>query len=222
MTSPPCPASWARLTAVGARAWDVLSLYLSVVLMGALALVTWAIVKRAAEPGPAAAVALPAGQADYTLHEVLLRRYDGQGRLSVELRGRTLAHYPASGHTEVHQARLARWDHDRGQHSVVRAAQVRLDDAHQVYAFEGQTHYERQPLPGHTGPRLTLQGQHLVWDEAAQLLQSDEPVRLTRDADTLTASRMRYDERLGLAEFTGHVRATLAPRQQARAGTSAQ
>ena len=195
-----------------ARAWDAVSLYLPVALMAALALVTWTIVQRPLEPASPRARALAAGEADYTLHGFVLRRHDPQGRLVQELRGDTLAHYPADGLSEVRQAHLVRIEPQTGWRSTGQAARLRADDARQHYTFEGDARYERVPLADRRGARLTLQAERLVWDAQRQLLVSDTPVRLTRDADVLTANRMRYDERLGLAEFEGRVRATLAPR----------
>jgi lipopolysaccharide export system protein LptA len=41
---------------------------------------------------------------------------------------------------------------------------------------------------------------------------SPEAVTLTRGADRLSADRMTYDQRTGLAQFQGRVRASLATR----------
>ena len=193
-----------------ARAWDALALYLPLALMGGLALATWAIVQRAPQPEAAAARALAHGEAGSTLHAFALRRYDAQGRLQAELRGRSLTHYPADGLTEVHDAWMAQTRLEERRRSVAQSRRLTVDDARRHYVFEGEARYERQPLPGQRGARLVLQGERFTWDAERQELAADAPVRLMRDRDVLTASRMRYDERVGLAQFEGRVRATLA------------
>lgn len=195
-----------------ARAWDAVSLYLPVVLMAALALLTWAIVQRPADAPASPNRALTAGEADTIVHGFTLWRHDAQGRLVARLRGQTLLHFPAEGLTEVHQAQLEQTRAETGWRHAAQAARLRVDDARRHHTFEGDARYERTPLPGRPGTRLSLQGQRFTWDSEAGLLESDTPVRWMRDQDVLTASRMRYDERLGLADFTGQVRATLAAR----------
>lgn len=196
--------------------WDRLSLYLPMLIMGALALVTYGIVQRT--PGPEAAPDSPLadGQPDYQLENFTLRRYDAQGRLASTLHGTVLSHYPASGMLEVEQARLERQEPEAGVRQQVRAERLRTDDRRSVYHLTGDVLLVQEPLPdtpkGKATPRLTLTGQTLTWHTDQRLLESDRPVRLTRGADTLMGNRLRYDERSGVTDLQGQVRATLVAR----------
>ncbi|TSE20889.1 LPS export ABC transporter periplasmic protein LptC [Tepidimonas alkaliphilus] len=194
------------------RAWDALSLSLPLLLMGALALATWVVVQRQAGSEPPSARALRPGEPDNVLHGFTLRRYDAHGRLSAEWRGAAMLHYPAEGRTEMHHVRWMQLNPTTAQRSEGQARRVTIDDARRLHVLEGQVIYRRQPLPGHPGARLELRGEHLTWDAETGLWVSEMPLRLTRDGDTLSALRGRYDERQQQGELTGQIRATLTPR----------
>lgn len=206
---PTAPLHWHGL-------WDRLSLYLPVLLMGALALVTYGIVQRI--PGPSAPMDAPLanGQPDYRLERFTLRRYDADGRLGSILSGEVLEHYPANATLLVRDAALERIERAEGTRLLARARELRTDDARTVYHLSGDVRLVREAWPAggrpNATPRLTLEGQALTWHTQRRLLESDRPVRLTRGADTLSGDRLRYDERSGIADLQGQVRATLAAR----------
>ncbi|TSE26936.1 LPS export ABC transporter periplasmic protein LptC [Tepidimonas aquatica] len=199
------------------RAWDVASLYLPVALMGTLALLTWAVVQRVPEDRPSPSRALGQGEPDYTLHGFTLQRWGVPGQPDLQLRGRRLVHYPADARTDIEQAHLQRVLPADGVRSTVQAQWLQTDDGRVHYTLRGQVRYERTPMRPGAAPRVTLDGEELTWDSERQLLQSARPVRITREGDVITANRLRYDERHGLAELRGQVRATLV----ARAGRQA-
>lgn len=204
--------------------WDRLSLYLPVLLMGTLALVTYAVLRQT--PGPVAADdgALPPGQPDYGMENFTLWRYDAGGTLLLTLQGQTLTHHPDRGSIEVRAARLERLDPERHTRTTAVAERLQTDDARSVYQLEGEVRVVRETLPAAAGkppkktatPRLTFEGQTLTWLTAQQLLLSDQPVRITRGADWLSGDRLRYDERTGLLELQGQVRATMIARDAAQ------
>ncbi|MCX7814751.1 MAG: LPS export ABC transporter periplasmic protein LptC [Tepidimonas ignava] len=199
------------------RAWDVASLYLPVALMGTLALLTWAVVQRVPTDHPSPSRALGQGEPDYTLHHFTLQRWSAPGQPELLLRGDRLVHYPADARTDIEQAHLQRVVPADATRSTLRAHLLQTDDRRVHYTLRGQVRYERTPLRPGGAPRLTLDAEELTWDSERQVLQSTQPVRMTRDADVITANQMRYDERHGLAEWQGQVRATLVARAGQRA-----
>ncbi|WP_052231452.1 LPS export ABC transporter periplasmic protein LptC [Tepidimonas taiwanensis] len=213
------PVTAARPTAPRRRwhgLWDRVSLYLPVLLMGALAAISYGIVQRL-PPLPAAPDAPVApGAPDYRLEDFVLRRYDAAGRLESTLRGQALAHYPDRAVLLVQEADLERWARADGHRLWARAHALQTDDARTVVHLRGDVRVVREALAGtpqtKTTPRLTFEGQALTWHETQRLLESDQPVRVTRGADVLTGDRLRYDEARGVADVTGRVRATLAAR----------
>ncbi|MGQ9725272.1 MAG: LPS export ABC transporter periplasmic protein LptC [Tepidimonas sp.] len=196
--------------------WERLTLYLPVLLMGALALLTYGIVQRTEGPSAPMDAPLASGQPDYRLERFTLRRYDADGRLDSILSGEVLEHYPANATLLVRQAELERIEHAEGTRLRARAGELRTDDARAVYHLSGDVRLVREAWPpgkrASTTPRLILEGQALTWHTQRRVLESDQPVRLVRGADTLSADRLRYDERNGIADLQGRVRATLAAR----------
>lgn len=199
--------------------WDRLSLYLPVLLMGALALTTYGVLQRLPPPEAPADTPLAAGQPDYRLEGFTLRRYDAEGRLSSTMTGRLLEHFPASQSLTVHDAHLERLDRTDGTRVILQARQLQTDDDRTAYHLSGDARLLREPLadapPNAKKPRLTLESQSLTWLTETQILETNQPVRLTRGQDVLLADRMRYDERNGTADLRGQVRATLAARTAA-------
>lgn len=196
--------------------WDRLSLYLPVLIMGVLALLTYGIVQRTPALDVPEERPLADDQPDYRLEDFTLRRYDALGRLTSTLTGTVLSHYPASGTLDVEQARLERLEREQGLRQRATAALLRTNDERSVYHLQGDVELVREPLPeaanANATPRLTLTGQTLTWHVDRRLLESDQPVRLTRGSDTLAGNRLRYDERTGITDLQGQVRATLVAR----------
>ncbi len=211
-------APWARY---GQRLWDRVSLYLPVLLMGALALGSYAIVQRVPMPAPPRPQPpLAQGQPDYRLEGFVWHRYRADGTLDLTLSGRQLDHFPVSRDTRVLDAHLLRRDPERGTQTDVKARTLHTDDDRSAYRLEGDVRVVREPLPGtpreKATPRLTLNGETLTWLTQEQRLLSDRPVRITRGADTLQGDRLRFDEAHGVLDLEGQVRATLAARTGAR------
>ena len=214
---PPQTARWHGV-------WDRLSLYLPVGLMGALAVITYGVVRQLPPPVATGEAPLAAGQPDYRLERFTLRRYAADGTLETVLRGTTLEHVPAARTLTVEQAQLERLSRDDGTRLDARAHTLQTDDDRHRYHLQGDVRVVREPWPNppatrakqNATPRLTFEGQTLTWHTQQRLLESDQPVRITRSTtrgtDVLLGNRLRYDERTGVAEIDGEVRATLAAR----------
>lgn len=213
------PATAARPTAPRRRwhgLWDRVSLYLPVLLMGTLAAVSYGIVQRLPALPTAPDTPVAPGAPDYRLEDFVLHRYDAAGRLESALRGLALVHYPDRAALVVQEADLERWARADGRRLRARAREMHTDDARTVVHLRGNVRVVREALAGgpqmKTTPRLIFEGQALTWHETQRLLESDQPVRVTRGADVLVGDRLRYDEARGIADVTGRVRATLAAR----------
>ena len=201
--------------------WDRVSLYLPVLLMGALALGSYAIVQRVPMPAtPTPQPPLAQGQPDYRLENFVWHRYGPDGQLVLTVHGRQLDHFPVSQDSRVLQARLIRYDRRRGLRTEARADTLHTDDERRAYRLEGDVHVVREAMPATprptTTPRLTIAGETLTWLTAERLLLSEQPVRITRGTDTLHGNRLRYDEASGVLDLQGRVRATLVARSAAR------
>lgn len=198
------------------RLWEMLSLYLPIVLMGSLALVTYSILQRIPAPPPPVETPLAAGLPDYRLERFTLRRYDRNGQPVVVLSGEFMEHHPSSASLWIHAATLEHIERADGVRTHARARELRTDDDRTFYQFSGDVRLIREPLAlkkkHKDASRLVIEGQQLTWHSAQRLLTSDQPVRLMRGTHTLSANRLRYDERSGIVDLQGQVRATLAAR----------
>jgi lipopolysaccharide export system protein LptC len=167
----PRPASPLPKAARWHGVWDRLSLYLPVVLMGALAVITYGVVRQLPPPTAQGETPLSAGQPDYRLEHFTLRRYATDGTLETVLRGTMLEHVPAAQTLTVEQAQLERLSRKEGTRLHASAHTLQTDDDRTRYFLQGDVRVVREPWrdPVGTGakrnatPRLTLEGQTLTW-----------------------------------------------------------
>ena len=88
------------------RAWERLSLYLPVLLMGLLALGTWWLVRNAPRPQQPAVERPVSHEPDYFMKSFSVKTFDATGRLQSEVMGETARHYPGTDTLEIDQARM--------------------------------------------------------------------------------------------------------------------
>jgi len=215
--SPPLPTPVAPTTARRASAlrwgpaWDRLSLYLPVLLMGLLALASYWVLRHAPSPGPVAVATQRAAGPDYVMRAFAVRSYHADGTLKSEIFGREARHFPDRGELEIDQARLRSID-GAGRLTTAEADQVITDDTQDSYLLQGQVLLVRVPAAGDSGPRLSFQGEQLQVDTVAGTIRSDLPVTVLRGKDQLRADRLQYQDGQQSAEFSGRVQAILVPR----------
>ena len=195
------------------HAWDRLSIYLPVLLMGLLALGTWWLVRNAP------AVALPHAdtvarhEPDYLMKDFSVKSFAGDGRLHNEVRGAVARHYPDTDTLEIDAVRLR---------SVTQAGHVIQGSAdHAVSNADGtevQLHGNAivvreamQPARGAAQPRMEFRGNFLhAWPQLERV-RSDQPVTLTRGNNRFTADSMEYDNLEQVLQLRGRVRGEFAP-----------
>ena len=198
-----------------AKAWDSVSIYLPVLLMGGLALGSYWLVRTA--PVPPLPVTQPAlsDEPDYFMRGFSVRTLNAEGTLRHELRGREVRHYPQSGRLEVDEARLHSLNAD-GRLTTAQSMRLATNADQTVYDLRGEVQVVREAftdVQGRRQQRLEFQGEALTVDMAGDRLASDLPVLMRRGSDTLQADRLRYDDGAGVADLQGRVKAVLAPRR---------
>lgn len=217
----PAPAVSAQATAARpaqavrrmhwSQAWDRVSLYLPVLLMGLLALASYWVLRYAPAPAPDAPVTARASGPDYVMRDFAVRTYFPDGRLKSEIVGREARHFPGRGELEIDQARVRSIDL-QGRLTTAEAERVLTDDTQDHYLLEGQVLLVRTPAAGETGTRLSFQGEQLQMDTVAGSIRSELPVTVRRGADVLRADRLHYQDQQRSADLSGRVQATLVPR----------
>src|SRR5690606_31175510 len=88
------------------RAWDRISIYLPVILMGLLALGTYWLARNTPSFAPAAGQRPPTHEPDYFLRGFSVKSFDASGRMKSEIRGTEARHYPGPDTMEVDNPRI--------------------------------------------------------------------------------------------------------------------
>ena len=182
--------------------------YLPLLMMLALALITWWLVKSAPRPVAAGAPTLPAGEPDYTMTQFALERFDAEGRLKIRIEGQRLRHFPDTDRIEIDGAQIRAFAPD-GRVTLATAqralgngdgSEIQLIGAAEVTAQDG------------SGQTLLMRGEFLHAFLITERVQSHLPVWVKQGATELKASGLSYDNARGTLELKGPLRAQLAPR----------
>ena len=195
------------------RAWERLSLYLPVLLMGLLALGTWWLVRNAPQPQPAVVERPVSHEPDYFMRDFAVKNFDATGRLQSDIRGQLARHYADSDQLEIDQARM-RSVSPEGRVTTASANRALTNaDASEVQLF-GNAIVTREPLVRKgqaTLPRLEFRGEFLHAWVNDERVRSNQPVTLKRGSDTFTADSMDYDNLDQILNLRGRVHGTLQP-----------
>ena len=204
--SRPRPAGWRS-------AWDALSIYLPVLIMGALALGSyWMLRSAPLLPAPTPEQA-PVHEADYFMRDFSSRTFFPDGRLKSELFGSYAQHFPDNDSIEVENARIRSFN-ESGQLTTANAQRLKTDGKQSHYLLEGEVVVVRESATSASGrvqPALSFRGEQLRVLDNSKKVESDRPVVMTRNQDRVTADTLRYDDASKVAVLRGRVRAVLAP-----------
>ena len=181
--------------------------YLPLMLMVALALGTWLIAKNTpgllAPSGPA----VVKHEADYTLDDFDLQRFDTAGALKVEIQGQHMQHFPDDDIMEVEQIRVVSTAPDgrrmiaTAQHGRARgdSSEVWLDGQAQIVSeAEGQ-------LP------IQMNGEHLHAFPKLRQVDSKYMVLVRQGDSEFNSDGMEYDDNTRLLTLHGNVHALMQP-----------
>jgi lipopolysaccharide export system protein LptC len=195
---------------VAARAWDQVSLYVPIILMGLLALGTYWLARNTPS------FALPPAQRplthepDYYMRNFSVKSFDAAGRLKSELHGAEARHYPDTDTLEVDQPRIRSYN-ERGALTVATADRaVSNADGSQAQLI-GNAVVVREG--GGSAPRLEIRGEFLHVYMQTERVKSDRPVVMTRGDDRFSADSLDYDNLDRVLQLQGRVRGTLSPRR---------
>lgn len=195
------------------QAWERLSIYLPVLLMGLLALGTWWLVRNAPKPLQPAQERVARHEPDYYMRGFSVKNFDATGRLQSEVRGVLAQHYADTDTLEIDQARLRSVNAEGRVTTASADRAVTNSDGSEVQLY-GNAVVTREPV-ARAGrpplPRLEFHGEFLHAWVNDERVRSDQPVTLKRGADTFTADGMDYDNLDQVMNLRGRVRGTLQP-----------
>jgi len=197
-------------------AFERLSLYLPVVLMGLLALASYWLLRATPgipTPGPERT---EVHQPNHVMQEFAVRTHGPGGMLKTEVLGREARLFPDDGSMEVDTPRVRSFSPD-GVLTTLAADQGWTNKANDEFVLRGNARVVRLPVgapAGQMAGRLEFQGHHLRVLSGPRRVLSDEPVVLLRGANRITANRLDYNDDQRVAVLTGRVRAQLVARPQ--------
>jgi lipopolysaccharide export system protein LptC len=217
-TAPPRKALW--LAAL--RLWDRMAMYMPLLLMLALALGTYWLVRNT--PGPAAPPA--AGEVrhevDYFMKNFTLKSFDDAGKLKSQIDGSQARHFPDTDILEIDQVRIRSIDPKNLVVTATAARGYANGDGSEVQ-LTGHAQVLRQASlnpGGKENPSLEFRGEFLHVFLNEERLQSHLPVVLIRGADQFTGNNFSYNNLDQVVVLTGRVRGVLMPQTASPAAIS--
>lgn len=198
------------------RLWELVSIYLPVMLMGVLALSTYWLVKNTPVAGPVE-VARPARhEPDYFMRGFAVRTFDADGTLKSEVFGAEGRHYPDTDTLEIDQARIRSFNKDGRLVTATARRALSNGDGSEVQLFGDArvVHDGRSAQPGATvaDTRMEFRSEFLHAFMNDERVQTHKPVQIDRGRNRFTADSLDYSNIDRLANLQGRVRGVFAPR----------
>ena len=194
-------------------AWERLSLYVPVILMGVLALGTYWLVRSTPLQTAPIQEAPVRHEPDYFMRKFSVKTFDRAGRLTNEVTGLDARHFPDTDTLEIDSA-LIRSFNEEGKLTIATAKQALTNaNATDVQLF-GDARVVREPTlnpAGQLQPRMEFRGEFLHIVKDSQTIKSDKPVDLIRGSDRFTADSLDYNNVDRVIQLKGRVKGTLVP-----------
>ena len=194
-------------------AWERLSLYLPVILMGLLALGTYWLVRNTPLLAPPEQAPPVSHEPDYFMRKFSVKTFDGMGRLKSEVAGKDVRHYPATDTLEIDLVQIRSFDESGRLTTASARRAVTNGDASEVQLF-GDARVVREPVLDKTGgvqPRIEFRSEFLHAFLVTERVTSNKPVELTRGADRFAADTLDFDNLERVLLLKGRVKGTLVP-----------
>jgi lipopolysaccharide export system protein LptC len=195
------------------RAWDRVSIYLPVILMGVLALGTYWLARNTPTAPKALAERAPTHDPDYFLRGFSVKTFDPNGRLKSELYGTEAHHYPDTDTMEIAQPRMRNYN-ETGALTVATADRaVSNGDGSEVQLFgHAVVTREGNDAQGRPQPKMEIRSEFLHAFSNSEKLKTNKPVTLRRGDDVFEGDSMDYDNLDRVLELNGRVKGVLQPR----------
>lgn len=201
--------AWVRLM----RLWDRVSIYLPLLLMGALALGTYWLVRNTPVFNSVDAVKPVRHESDYFMRNFTVKSFADNGQFKSEISGVEARHYPDTDTLEIDQARI-RSVNAQGRLTTSTANRALSNGDGSELQLSGNAVVVREASKDANGaevPRMEFRGEFLHAFLNEERVKSHKPVVLTRGSDRFTGDTFAYDNLSGVAELKGRVKGVLVP-----------
>ena len=199
------------------RLWDRIAIYMPLLLMGALALGTYWLVRNTPSFNAPEAPREVTHEVDYFMHNFTVKSFDDNGKLKSEIKGTEARHFADTDILEIDQARILSINID-GLVTTATANRAYANSDGSEVQLTGNARVIRdasQDAAGRVSPRLEFQGDFLHAFLNEERVQSHKPVVLIRGNDQFTGNTFSYNNLDQVAVLTGRVRGVLMPKNQA-------
>jgi lipopolysaccharide export system protein LptC len=192
---------------------DRLTLYLPVLLMGALAMATYWLVRSSPTANAPAPAAVVQHQPDYFMRKFAVKTFDADGRLKSEVSGGEARHFPDTDTLEINLVHIRSFNLQGRLTTATARRAITNGDASEVQLI-GDARVVRDAVFDTNGqllPKLTFAGEFLHVFMNTERVKSHKPVELTRGKDRFTADSMDFDNLDSVMLLSGRVRGQLVP-----------
>lgn len=197
------------------RAWDRVSVYLPLVLMGLMAMTSYWLVRNTPVMLDPELEAAPRHVPDYFMHDFSVRVFGKDGKLKTEMKGVEGRHFPDTDTLEVLQIQVRIVGQD-GRTTLATANRGVINaDASEAQLFD-QAVVVREAVLNRVGqvtPRIELRSEFLHLFANTEKVRSHLPVVLLRGTggDQFGADALDYDNLDQRMQLKGRVHGTLLP-----------
>lgn len=199
------------------RAWDRVSVYLPLVLMGLMAMSTYWLVRNTPLSGGDTFEEVPRHVPDYFMQDFSVRVFGQDGKLKSEMVGTEGRHYPDTDTLEVDDIRVRILNAEGRLTTATAKRGVINSDASEVQLFD-RAIVVREAFKNKQDvllPRTELRSEFLHFFANTERVRSHLPVVLLRgtEGDQFVADSLDYDNLARVIQLNGRVRGTLLPRK---------
>jgi lipopolysaccharide export system protein LptC len=198
-------------------------MYMPLLMMGALALGTYWLVRNTPIFGAPEAVKEASHEVDYFMQNFTIKTFDESGKLKSEISGTEARHFSDTDILEIDQARI-RSINVNGQLTTATANRAYSNADGSEVQLTGNARVIREAsrdAQGKEAARLEFRGEFLHAFLNEERVQSHKPVLLIRGADQFTGNIFSYNNLDQVAVLTGRVRGVLMPKSSTRPADSA-
>jgi lipopolysaccharide export system protein LptC len=199
--------------AMSRAAWERISVYVPIILMGFIALGTYWLARNTPSLGTAEPARAPTHDPDSYMRRFSVKTFDPSGRLKSEVYGTMARHFPDTDTLEIEQPRVRSFnEHGELTTATARRALTNADGSEVQLFGDAVVTREAGPRPQER-PVLEFRGDFLDAFMNTERVTSNQPVELRRGADRMTGDRMQYDNLSRVLVLEGRVRAMFVPRE---------
>ncbi len=205
--------------AVSLRVWDSMAIYMPLLMMGALALGTYWLVRNTPIFSTPEAVREASHDIDYFMRKFTVKTFDEGGQLKSEIYGIEARHFPDTDILEIDQARIRSISPD-GRITVATANRAYSNGDGSEVQLTGNARVVREASTDANGketPRMEFRGEFLHAFLNDERVKSHKPVLLIRGTDQFVGDTFAYDNLDQVADLKGRVHGILVPRSAASA-----